>query len=251
MSKLDEFTSVFRRAVIPRIEVSEIAVPRILLLAEGPLAGACETVADRLAYRFGSEVVRADAGSLARAIEQQRPSTIIAPEDEHTDALLIATPLPTLLIRKPEVDDIFDRIVAKIPGGRTELIEQFSIAFALCTPGGRVKLLHVLERNSVDELAQVLEITPEIDTESGAADLLAAAKTRMDHLLRGAVRTAEGSGITVEADLRTGDPFAIVSEVAQDCSLLIVGSQQSHTEFLESRAYAHMKRTPGVHLLAL
>ncbi|MHC4410750.1 MAG: hypothetical protein ACYS0F_17310, partial [Planctomycetota bacterium] len=89
------------------------------------------------------------------------------------------------------------------------------------------------------------------DTERGAADLLAAAKTRMDHLLRGAVRTAEGSGITVEADLRTGDPFAIVSEVAQDCSLLIVGSQQTHTEFLESRAYAHMKRTSGVHLLAL
>ena len=109
----------------------------------------------------------------------------------------------------------------------------------------------MLEQNRIEELAQVLEITPEIDTERGAADLLASAKTRMDHLLRGAVRTAEGSGIHVEADLRVGDPFAVVAAVAHDCSLLIVGSHRSHTEFLESRAYAIMRRTPGVHLLAL
>ena len=251
MSKIDEFTSMFRRAVIPRIEVGEITIPRILLIATGSWAGACEKVADGLAARFGSEIVRADAASLESAIEREKPSAIVAPQAEFTDALLIATPLPTLIIRKAEVDDIFERIVAKIPDGRTELIEQFSIAFGLCAPGGSVRLLHVLEENRVEQLAQVLELAPEIHTEQGAEEILAAAKTRMDHLLRGAVRTAEGSGIHVEADLRTGDPFEIVAEVAPYCSLLIVGSQQSHTKFLESRAYAHMKRTPGVHLLAL
>jgi hypothetical protein len=251
MSKLDEFTSVFRRAVIPRIEVSEIRIPRLLLLTQGPLGAACEQVAQRLAARFGSEVVRAEPAALRERIEAVAPSAVIAPEDEHTDALLIATPRPTLIIRKPQVDDIFTRIVAKIPGGRTELIEQFSIAFALCEPGGSVTLLHVLDRDRIEELAAVLEITPDIDTEEGGRELLAAARTRMEHLLRGAVRTAEGGDIEVRADLRVGDPFAIVPEVAKECSLLILGSRRAHTEFLESRAYAHMKRTPGVHLLAL
>ena len=65
------------------------------------------------------------------------------------------------------------------------------------------------------------------------------------------MRTAEGAAFTVEADLRVGDPFAIVPEVVRDCSLLILGSQSAHTEFLESRAYALMKAVPGVHVLAL
>ena len=73
MSKLDEFTSVFRRAVIPRIEVSEFSMPRILLVADGPLAGACTSVAEQLAERFGSTVSRADAGALSEAIERENP----------------------------------------------------------------------------------------------------------------------------------------------------------------------------------
>jgi len=251
MSKIDEFESLFRRAIIPRIEVSEIRLPRLLLLAEGALAGACEEVAARLAERFGSEIARAGAATLKSDIEQKRPSAIIAPEDEHTDGLLIATPLPTFILRHERVDDIFRRIVAKIPGGRTELIEQFSLAFALCDPGGSVTLLHVLDEDRIEELAAVLEITPGIDTTQGRRELLASAKARMDHLLRGAVRTAEGRDFRVEADLRVGDPFAIVPEAARDCSLLLLGSQKDHTDFLESRAYAHMKRTPGVHVLAL
>ena len=104
-------------------------------------------------------------------------------------------------------------------------------------------------RLSYTALGGVVNIAQRLESNAPVGGILISARTY--DLLRGAVRTAEGSGITVEADLRTGDPFAIVSEVAQDCSLLIVGSQQTHTEFLESRAYAHMKRTSGVHLLAL
>ena len=81
MSKLDEFTSVFRRAVIPRIEVGEIRIPRLLLLSQGPLGEACEAVAQRVAARFGSHVERAEAESLRQRIDAVQPSAIIAPED--------------------------------------------------------------------------------------------------------------------------------------------------------------------------
>jgi len=257
---LDEFASVFRRAIIPTIEVERIRVESILLLLDGgPLTEACTLVAQRLAERFGASVSSHTVDTpdtpeqeLAGVIEAEDPSLIIAPEPfSHVDALLIATPLPTLLIRKPDVESIFTRIVAKIPGGRHDLIEQFSIAFALCRAGGHVRLLHIMEEQRLAELARILELAPGIDTESGQAAMIAAAKTRMDHLLRGAVRTAKDAAFEVEADLRVGDPFAIVPEVARDASLLILGSQASHTEFLDSRAYALMKATPGVHVLAL
>jgi hypothetical protein len=201
------------------------------------------------------------AEELEALIASENPSLVIAPEPFHVrsdagergfvDALLISTPLPTLLVRNPDVDSMFDQILAKIPGGRHELIEQFSIAFALCDAGGSVRLLHVLEENALADLVRILEVTPSIDTEHGQADLLAAAQTRMDHLLKGAIRTAEGADFAVVADLRVGDPFEIVPEAAGDCTLLILGSQSSHTEFLESRSYALMKASPGVHVLAL
>jgi len=257
---LDEFASVFRRAIIPTIEVEKIRIDSILLLHDaGELTEACTLVAQRLAERFGASVAAhtidspdAPQSELAGVIDAEQPSLIIAPEPFHiVDALLIATPLPTLLIRNPEVDTIFERIVAKIPGGRHDLIEQFSLAFALCPAAGHVRLLHIMEEQRLKELARVLELAPGIDTEQGQAALIAAAKTRMDHLLRGAVRTAKDAAFTVEADLRIGDPFEIVPEVARDASLLILGSHESHTEFLESRAYALMKATPGVHVLAL
>ena len=292
--ELDEFQSMFRRAIIPTIEVEKIRVESILLLADfGDLTPACGAVTARLVERFGASVstcfllhpedrdeharaqavldaLPGDGGEirvgdpvleLPRLIAERKPGAIVAPEPFHVhcdpnerdllDALLIATPIPTLLIRSTDVDGIFGRILAKIPGGRTDLIQQFSIAFALCDAGGRVRLLHVLEDARLEELVRLLEITPEVDTEQGGASLLAAAKTRMDHLLRGAVRTAEGAAFTVEADLRVGDPFAIVPEAVRDCSLLILGSQSAHTEFLESRSYALMKAVPGVHVLAL
>jgi len=291
--ELDEFESMFRRAIIPTIEVEKIGLDSILLLADfGELTPACGIVAARLAVRFGASVstcfflhledrderdraqrvLDALPGSgeirvgdpvveLPKLIAERRPSAIVAPEPFHLhcdpnerdllDSLLIATPIPTLLIRNPEVDDIFTNIVAKIPGGRTDLIEQFSLAFALCAKGGRVELLHVLEQTRLQELVDLLEITPEVDTEQGAAALLAAAKSRMDHLLKGAVRFADDAAFDVVADLRVGDPFVILPEVARGCSLLILGSQAAHTEFLESRAYALMKAVPGVHVLAL
>ncbi len=292
--ELDEFESMFRRAIIPTIEVEQIGLDSILLLADfGELTPACGNVAARLAERFGASVstcfflhledreerdraqrvldalpggggeirVGDPIVELPKLIAERRPGAIVAPEPFHLhcdpnerdllDSLLIATPIPTLLIRSTEVDDIFTNIVAKIPGGRTDLIEQFSIAFALCEKGGRVELLHVLEQARLQELVDLLEITPEIDTEEGAAGLLSAAKSRMDHLLKGAVRVADEAAFDVVADLRVGDPFVILPEVARDCSLLILGSQAAHTEFLESRAYALMKAVPGVHVLAL
>jgi len=257
---LDEFASIFRRAVIPTIEVEKIRIDTILLLLDGgERTEPCTLVAQRLAERFGASVAThtvddpdAPEKELAGIIEAEDPSLIIAPEPfHHVDELLVASPLPTLLIRNDDVETIFSRIVAKIPGGRHELIEQFSIAFALCSVGGEVRLLHVLEEQRLEELARLLELTPSIDSEQGHADLLAAADARMDHLLRGAVRTAKDAPFEVEADLRMGDPFEIVPEVAKDASLLILGSHESHTEFLESRAYALMRATPGVHVLAL
>ena len=98
------------------------------------------------------------------------------------------------------------------------------------------------------ELAEALEVVPEVDSH---ADLLGAIETRMDHLLRGAVRTARDAAFTVEADIEVGDPFEIVPKQAKDFSVLILGSQTSHREFLESRAYALMERIPDISVLAL
>ncbi|MHC5052258.1 MAG: hypothetical protein ACYTGK_16815, partial [Planctomycetota bacterium] len=200
---------------------------------------------------------------LRHITDVEKPSLIIAPAPLHiddtgdgglgdlVDALLVATPIPTLLVRGTPDASIFQRILAKIPGGRHDLIEQFSVAFALCGAGGTIRLLHIVNEHDVQRLAGVLEITPEIDTADGTEDLLQAIETRMDHLLRGAIRAAQDAPFRVESDIEVGDPFVIVPEQARDFSLLIVGSQSSHEEFLSSRAYELIRRLPDVTVLAL
>ncbi len=238
--EIDEFESVFRRSIIPTIEVEKIRLDDIAILEED-----CRPVAETLAARFGSRIFAADPQDV-RSVIDQNPSLIITYDSgELVDTLLVATPIPTLILRGP-VD--FKRILVKIPGGRHDLIEQFSFAFALCEPGGLIRLLHVVERQRLKELAEALEVMPDVDTH---ADLLEAIKTRMDHLLRGAVRTGEDAVFTVEAAIKTGDPFQILPAEAKDFSLLILGSQASHDEFLESRAYALMQRVPDISVLAL
>lgn len=247
--ELDEFQSVFQRSIIPTIEVEKIEIRKILVLAGVPeRMERCKAIA----ARFRAPVVERrvdDPERLASMIEQERPSLVIAPGlGSFIDELLVATPVPTLILRGPCGEDMFRRILAKIPGGRHDLIEQFSFAFALCPPGGTIRLLHVVEAEQLERLAEVLEITPEVDTH---ADLLSAVKVRMDHLLRGAIRTAEGAAFTVESAIEVGDPFEIVPEQARDFSLLILGSQAQHDAFLQSRAYALMQRVPDLPVLAL
>jgi len=244
--ELDEFSSLFKRSIIPTIEVEKIEVRRILVF------GAGRDVADRLAKRFGSTIVEASvehAEELPALIEVEQPSLIIARGlGALGDALLAATPLPTLILRGDPGDDLFRRILLKIPGGRHDLIEQYSFAFALCAPGGTITLLHVVDQARFRVLAEVLEVTPDVDTH---ADLLGAAKTRMDHLLRGAIRTAKDAAFDVQSAIEVGDPFEIVPRYAADASLLIVGSQGSHAEFLQSRGFELMRRLPDLPVLAL
>jgi hypothetical protein len=195
--------------------------------------------------------------------EKEKPSLIVSPAPfclrgkcpeaigEFINTLLVSTAIPTLLVRGPPCGPRFDRILAQIPGGRHDLIEQFSFAFALCPPGGLIRLLHVVDQERLAVLAELLEITPEIDTEQGAEELLEAIQTRMDHLIKGAVRTAKDAAFEVEGRVRVGDPFQIVPGEAEGFSLLILGSHASHGEFLESRAYELMRRIPAIALLAL
>jgi hypothetical protein len=280
---IDEFESLFQRAIIPTIEVSRIAIPDIVVLADGSAtADACARIAQHLRGRFRSRVcvhylrnpgdlpaddhrvVEGDPLKHLRHItDEEKPALIIAPAPLHledsedpglgdlVDALLVATAIPTLLVRGTPDESIFQRILAKIPGGRHDLIEQFSVAFALCGAGGTIRLLHIVNEHDVQRLANVLEITPEIDTAEGTEELLHAIETRMDHLLRGAIRAAEDAPFRVESDIEVGDPFVIVPEQAKDFSLLIVGSQSSHEEFLSSRAYELIRRLPDVTVLAL
>jgi nucleotide-binding universal stress UspA family protein len=280
---LDEFGSIFQRAIIPTIEVDRIAIPDIVVLADASeTAAACGRIAQHLRDRFRSRVcvhylnnpgdlpaddhrvVEGDPlAHLRRITDEEKPSLIIAPAPLHigdrddeglgdlVDALLVATSIPTLLVRGTPDASIFQRILAKIPGGRHDLIEQFSVAFALCGAGGTIRLLHIVNEQDVQRLASVLDITPEIETADGVEDLVQAIETRMDHLLRGAIRAAKDAPFHVESDIEVGDPFVIVPQQARDFSLLIVGSQSSHEEFLSSRAYELIRRLPDVTVLAL
>ena len=226
--------------------------------SRNPASGSC---AESLAQcrgaveHFGAEIVErtiSDPDQLTDIIAQTDPSMIIAPGvGEFVEALLVATPLPTLILRQGACQlDMFSRILAKIPGGRHDLIEQFSFAFRLCSPGGTIRLLHVVDSERLRDLAQILEVTPEIDT-SAEADLLDAVKTRMDHLLKGAIRVGEGAGFHVESAIEVGDPFEIVPRHAKEFSLLIVGAQSQHHQFLESRAFQLMQRVGNLPVLAL
>ena len=295
---LDEFGSIFKRAIIPTIEVSAIEIRDVVVLFDFSDRGSsCMRAARELLERFDcrvscrfllreadaqseqdaralleeagasqGEVIRGDpAAHIVKLTKEDKPSLIIAPaplrphetraetvvEGEFVDSLLIATAIPTLLVREPFDGSPFKCILANIPGGRHDLIEQFSFAFALCEPGGTIRLLHVVEDERLKLMAEVLEITPEIETERGSADLLSAIQARMSHLLSGAVRTAKDAAFSVETYIRVGDPFVIVPEEAKGCSLLIVGSHGSHEKFLESRAYELMQRVPHIPMLAL
>jgi len=296
--QLDEFESIFQRAVVPTIEVEKIEIERIVVLHDFSDRGpACVAAADELRHRFEAsvshrfllrdrdaafeadareklaaagapdgEIVRGDpAAHVAQVAETDRPSLIIAsaPLLAHEsseeaavagrfiDALLVATPIPTLLMRSAWRGSVFERILAKIPGGRHDLIEQFSFAFALCRPGGQLRLLHIVDQERLERLAEILEVTPEIDTATGKAHLTAAAERRMGQLLRGAVLTGRGAGFRADSDIRVGDPFEILPNEVLDSTLLILGSQGSHAEFLESRAYELMNRIPNLPVLAL
>lgn len=294
---LDEFGSLFERSVIPTIEVSRIAIPEIVVMADfSDRTPSCSALAAELSARFGSRVSARfllhhqdearleEAEKILQSIdaverkvilgdpmehlveiaEEERPSLIISPaslrayDDEEdcatgrfVEALLVTTETPVLLVRGPIEGSPFGDILAKVPGGRHEMIVEFSFAFALCTPGGAIRLLHVIEEERLQRLAGILEVTPEIDTETGAQDLRAAIETRMDHLLKGAIRTAENESFSVDAVIRVGDPAEIVPEEASGRKLLIVASHGSRGEFLESRAFQIMKLIPGIPVLAL
>ena len=295
--ELDEFGSLFKRAIIPTIEVERIAIRDIVVLADfSERARACGEVAAELAARFGSRVsvrfllrpaAAARSQEAARLMEsipgdehrlfegdptlalneittREKPSLILAPTPmtwgdeshetaalgEFVDRLLVATAIPTLLLRTVPEESVFSRILAKLPGGRHELIEQFSIAFALCRPGGSIRLLHVVDRDRLEAMAEALEIAPGIDTAGGSAELASALRVRMEQLLRGAIHTARDAAFEVEAAVESGDPFEIAARQARDRTLLIVGSQ-SHSEFLKSRAYEVIRNVPDIPVLAL
>ncbi len=142
--EIDEFESVFRRSIIPTIEIEKIRIDEIAILSED-----CRTVADQLAQRLDARIIEASTDDVHKVIDDN-PSLIITSSSGKTvDALLVATRIPTLILRG-DVD--FKRILAKIPGGRHELIEQFSFAFALCEPGGLIRLLHIVERQRIQDL---------------------------------------------------------------------------------------------------
>ena len=114
--ELDEFGSLFQRAVIPTIEVEEIEIKDLVVLADfSERAAACGVVAEELKRRFGARVsVRfllppgesdheADARRLVNAVagdehrlvegdplvhleeitEREKPSLILAPAPLH------------------------------------------------------------------------------------------------------------------------------------------------------------------------
>ncbi|MHC4957540.1 MAG: hypothetical protein ACYTGN_04130 [Planctomycetota bacterium] len=248
--ELDEFQSIFKRSIIPTIEVEKIKLDKILVLTPEGGAPDCRALADGFGVEVSERAI-VHADDFAAILADEHPSMIIAPDlGELIDSLLVATPLPTLIARGADGPDLFRRILVNIPGGQHDLIEQFSFAFRLCPPGGTIRLLHVVDQERLARLAEILEVTPEVDT-GASADLLAAVKARMDHLLRGAIRTARDAEFAVESAIEVGDPFEIVPRHARGFELLIVGAQSEHSGFLESRAYALMQRVPDRSVLAL
>ena len=173
---LDEFGSLFKRSIIPTIEVEKIEIRDVVILLDfSDRVAGCIELGRALQKRFGCSVssrfllrdadrdfesdardiiekcgapaptiVGGDpATHIKRLTEEDKPSLIVAPaplraherseaaavDGEFIDALLVATSIPTLLVREPVNAWPFQRILAKIPGGRHDLIEQFSFAF--------------------------------------------------------------------------------------------------------------------------
>ena len=146
--ELDEFGSIFRRAIIPTIEVSAIEIRVVVVLFDFSDRGSsCMRAARELVERFDcrvscrfllreadarwerdarglleearalpGEVIRgAPAAHIVRITKEDKPSLIIAPaplrahemsaetvvEGGFVDSLLVATAIPTLLVREP------------------------------------------------------------------------------------------------------------------------------------------------------
>lgn len=293
---LDEFASLFERSVIPAIEVSEIIIPEIVVLADfSDRVPTCAAMAKELATRFGSRVsarfllrhedeqhlaeaeevlqsIEADerlmiAGDMAehlmRIVDDESPALIVSPasfrghgegagaDGRFIERLLVMTETPVLMVRSPVEGSPFDDIFAQVPDGRHDLITELSFAFALCSPGGRLRLLHVIEEERLEELAKVLEVAPEIDTEAGARELRDAIERRMDHLLKGAIRTAEDARFKVDSAIRAGDTVEITATELGSGKLLILASHGVRGEFLQSHALEIMARIPDIPVLAL
>lgn len=285
---LDEFESIFEQASIPVLDIERIALYRVsAVLRNDPLDASILRLAKYFKRRFGSEIrLHWPAGTdsdvvqqtgrehgfaasadpfahtleLVRQIGIGRSQLVLLPEPESEgarfidlDALVQDTAPPILVVRSAldRPSAVFGRVLHCLTGNFQQT-ENFAYSFTLVESRGRLRLLHVIGANEVEDVRATLQVSPDIATRTG--------KTLLDNLARHGERYLKAVAATrrdrpfdVTYRLATGD---IITTVRQELStgdhgLLVVGSHDDGQSQVTADDYQLMHQVRDIPVLAL
>lgn len=287
---IDEFESIFEQASIPVLDIDPVALTRIgVVLSGGPLDESILRLATYLKARFQSEIElyrpasmepeRAKElagrhnlategrpyGSTAELVGQVsigRSKLVLFPDPVHEqspavevdlDALVQGTTPPILIVRTPIQDPsvVFKRILHGLTGNFRQT-QNFAFSFTMVASGGRLFLLHVIEKSEIRDVRETLRVSPEVADESGEA-LIKNLTHHGERYLKAVVEAARDEPFDVGYRLGLGE---IVAEVRRELAsgefgLLVVGSHEEGHSHVSADDYQLMHQVRDIPVLAL
>jgi len=240
--------------VIAPVAVPEEAVDTVRKSADKALKVIIEALKEKDTVPNTQVVVGSIRASVLERIESVKPELIIPPapfynfpDEEKTHGpgstigeILDEISIPAILVKEQAKvsDDVLARILTVVPGPH-DIDRELSVAFSLTESDGKLTLLHVVKQDALARIAEGLEISEDIDTESGHQTLIECVEDRMKAILRGIVEEAEEWSFAVNTSLETGQMEAVCHRhVRQEgATMAIVRGYHGDVRYLESDAH--------------
>lgn len=283
---LDEFESIFERASIPVLDITEIRIARIAaVLKNDPLDASVIALAGYLKERFDAEVrlhfvPGVDASGSAAAsgfqatdtcfnstaelvgqISIGRSQLIILPEPQTQGARVVdlltmiegAAP-PVLLLRKPveSPESVFRRVLHALTGN-FRLDRNFEYSFSLVADqGGSLMLLHTVSDIEIDDVRDALRVSPDIQDDQ-REELISRMGKHGERYLKGVVAAGRESPYDVSYRIEVGEVIPSVRRELQrgGYGLLVVGAHREGHSHVAAEDYQLIDLVRDVPVLAL
>ncbi len=281
---IEQFEAVFERASIPVLNIERLELARIAVVCKhDPLDESALRIARHLQQRFGSHVEvfysrRADRERIASQAaglslcDEPFDSTaelvgqlsitgaelLILPEPADAparvvdlDALVLGSAPPVLVFRQPVEDpaQVFAGILHALSGNFRQT-RNFSYSFTLVEHGGRIELLHVINRDELEPVCQTLRL------EAGDQDadaLIQRIQQHAERYLRAVLAASRDAPCQVGYRLAVGSVVQTVQNEVRhgDWGLLVVGRHEQGRSHVSAEDYQLMHLIRDVPVLAL
>lgn len=283
---IEEFESIFERASIPVLDISELDIKRIAAVLTGAAADASVVeLAAHLKTRFNADLRAHWAPDARPSLDAARDAGLTpAPDAFNTTAELVGRlsiercqlvllsvpeadrvtsvdidPLvqglrpPILIVRRPpdEPAAVFQTILHALTGNFRQT-QNFAYSFTLINERGALKLLHIIDVKDLTKVCEALRVTPDIEA-GQEKDLLDRMTHHGERYLKGVVAAGREMPYDVTYRLAVGDVQTAVHAELQSGAygLLVVGQHSEGHSHIDAADYQLMHSIRHVPVLAL